>query len=180
MDSAFHRHIANMLTDLRKLGMGSHQVAFILWEGDVRVIDWLEEVECIWVAFKRMERKVVACVDAISKVFESSRGGRNKVWANSADFRDSEYTVVSSLQRASKWVVVETFKSEQPRDTSWMENFDSVWWHLVSDEIERQVDIRKEELHREESIEELAWCVVFNHFHPNLLLLAVSALNKVI
>jgi hypothetical protein len=77
-------------------------------------------------------------------------------------------------------MVIETFKSEQPCDTSWMENFDSVGWHLVSNEIEREVDIREEELHREESIEELAWCVVFNDFHPNLLLFTVGALDEVI
>ena len=82
----FDRHIANVLTDLRKLGMRRHQIAFVLWEGNVSVVNRLEEIECIWVAFKRMEGKVVSCIDAISKVFESSRGGRNKVWANSADF----------------------------------------------------------------------------------------------
>ena len=61
-----------------------------------------------------------------------------------------------------------------------MENFDSVWRHFISNEIERQVDVREEELHGEESIEELAWCVVFNDLHPNLLLLAVGALYEVI
>ena len=77
-------------------------------------------------------------------------------------------------------MVVEAFKTEQPRHASWMQNLDSVWRHLVADEIERQVDVRKEELHRKEPIEELAWRVVFNDLHPNLLLFAVSALDEVI
>ena len=53
-------------------------------------------------------------------------------------------------------MVVETFKSEQPCDTSWMENFDSVGWHLVSDEIKGKVDVLEEEADGEESIEELS------------------------
>ena len=77
-------------------------------------------------------------------------------------------------------MVVETLKSEQSCDTGRMEDFDSVRRHLVSDEIKRQVDVCKEELHRKQSIEELSWRIIFDNFHPNLLLLAVGALDKVI
>ena len=77
-------------------------------------------------------------------------------------------------------MVVPTFKSEEGTSSSWVKDFNSVRWELVANEIERQVDVLEEQCHREETFEELSWCFVFNDFHPNLLLLAVGALNEVV
>ena len=69
---------------------------------------------------------------------------------------------------------------EQTNDTSWMENFDSVRWHLVTNEVKGKVDVLKEQGDGEESIKELAWGSVFEYFHPNLHLLAVGTLHKIV
>lgn len=61
-----------------------------------------------------------------------------------------------------------------------MEDFDSVRWHLVTNEVKGKVDVLKEQGNGEESIEELAWGSVFEYFHPNLHLLAVGTLNEIV
>ena len=61
-----------------------------------------------------------------------------------------------------------------------MEDFDSVRWHLVTDEVKGEVDVLKEEWDSEESIKELAWCSIFEYFHPSLHLLAVGTLNEIV
>ena len=61
-----------------------------------------------------------------------------------------------------------------------MEDFDSVRWHLVTDEVKGEVNVLKEEWDSEESIKELAWCSIFDYFHPSLHLLAVGTLNEIV
>ena len=77
-------------------------------------------------------------------------------------------------------MITEASESEKRHSSSRVDNFDSVWRELVTDEVESQVNILKEEWDWEETIEELSWGAILNDFHPNLLLLAVGALNKVI
>ena len=77
-------------------------------------------------------------------------------------------------------MISRTHEFEKTNNTCWVKNFDSVRWHLVTNEVKGEVDVLKEEWNSEESIEELAWCSVFDDFHPNLHLLAVSALNEIV
>lgn len=69
---------------------------------------------------------------------------------------------------------------EESTNTGWVEDLDSVGWHLVSDEVEGEVDVLKEEGHREETIEELARGFIFSDLHPDLHLLTVCTLDKVV
>ena len=77
-------------------------------------------------------------------------------------------------------VWVSDFELEESGDSSWVENFDPVGWHLVSDEVEGEVDVLKEEGNREETIEELAGGFIFSDLHPDLHLLTVCTLDKVV
>ena len=71
-------------------------------------------------------------------------------------------------------------KSEQADNTGRVNNFDSVGWHLVTNEIEGEVDILEEEGDGEQTVEELAWGIILEDLHPHLLLFAVSTLHKVV
>ena len=61
-----------------------------------------------------------------------------------------------------------------------MENFDSIRRNFIADKVEAEIDVLQEERYREETVEELSWRVVFDDLHPDLLLLTVGALNKVV
>ena len=69
---------------------------------------------------------------------------------------------------------------EESANTGWVEDLDSVGWHLVSDEVEGEVDVLKEEGYREETIEELARGFIFSDLHPDLHLLTVCTLDEVV
>ena len=49
---------------------------------------------------------------------------------------------------------------EESTNTSGMEDFDSVGGHLITNEVEGEVNVLEEEGNREESVEELAWGLV--------------------
>jgi hypothetical protein len=53
--------------------MGGHQVALVLWEGNVSVINWFKEVESPGMSLKGMEREAVTCINTISIELESCR-----------------------------------------------------------------------------------------------------------
>ena len=55
---------------------------------------------------------------------------------------------------------------EKTDNTCWMNDFNSVRRHLITDEIEGEVDVLEEERQGEETVEELAWGIVFNNLHP--------------
>ena len=69
---------------------------------------------------------------------------------------------------------------EKSTHTSWVENFNSVRRHLISDEIKGEVDVLEEQRDGKETIEELSWGLIFSDLHPNLHLLTVCTLDKVV
>ena len=60
-----------------------------------------------------------------------------------------------------------------------MKYFHSVGWHLISDEVKREINVLEEKSKREETLEELTWGVILNNLHPDLHLFAISTLDKV-
>ena len=72
------------------------------------------------------------------------------------------------------------FVLEQSTDSGRMEDFHSVWWHLISDEVEGKIDVLEEQRYGEKSIEELTWGLILDDFHPGLHLLAIGTLHKVV
>ena len=69
---------------------------------------------------------------------------------------------------------------EKSTHTSWVENFNSVGRHLISNKIESEVDVLEEQRDGKETIEELSWGLIFSDLHPNLHLLTVCTLDKVV
>ena len=69
---------------------------------------------------------------------------------------------------------------EESTNTSGMEDFDSVGGHLITNEVEGEVNVLEEEGNREESVEELAWGLVLQDLHPHLHLLTVGTLHEVV
>ena len=69
---------------------------------------------------------------------------------------------------------------EKSTNTSGMEDFDSVGGHLITNEVEGEVNVLEEEGNREESVEELAWGLVLQDLHPHLHLLTVGTLHEVV
>ena len=68
------------------------------------------------------------------------------LWSDGAYLRDAENSVVSSLEGASVWVVgVSDIKLEESHHSCWVDHLHSVWWQLVPDEVEGEVDVLKEE-----------------------------------
>ena len=68
------------------------------------------------------------------------------LWSDGTDLRDAEHSVVSSLERASVRVVwVSDFELEESRDSGWVDDLASVGRHLVTNEVECEVDVLKEE-----------------------------------
>ena len=74
------------------------KVALVGRKGDVSVIDWLEEVESIWVALESVERKHVSSVNSVSQELQSHGGGWSQVFSHGGDFRDTKNTVFGSSQ----------------------------------------------------------------------------------
>ena len=146
----------------------------------MRVVGWLQEVIGVWMTFEGMEGEIVTGINSVSQPLEPSRGRGDKLWSNSADFRDTEKAVVCSFERTSVRMVSEVFKSEKSDYTSWMDDLNSVWRHFVTNEVEGQVDVLEEERDGEKTVEELAWGVVFQDLHPELLLFTVGALDEVV
>jgi len=140
-----HGHVTDVLADLRELGMGGHEIAFVSWNVDVCVVIGFQEVERVGVALEGVKCEVVSGIDTISEPFEASGCGWNKVRCNRTDLRDAEQSVIGSSERASEWVVMEVVELEKSNDTSRVDDFDSIWWHLITNVIEREVDILEEE-----------------------------------
>ena len=64
-------HVSDMLADLRELCMGSHEVALIIGEWNVSVVNWLEEVESIRMSTEIVQRESIASINSVSKELES-------------------------------------------------------------------------------------------------------------
>lgn len=120
-------------------------MALVGGEVDVSVVDGLEEVEGLSVAFEGVECEVVPGVDSISEPLEAARGGRHEVWRDCSDFRDAIDSVVCSCKRASEGVVVEVVEPEEAGDSGGVEDLDSVGRHLITNEVEGEVDVLQEE-----------------------------------
>ena len=68
------------------------------------------------------------------------------LWSNGADLRDAENSIVSSLEGARVRVVrVSYIEFKEAHNSCWVNYLYSIWRHLVTNEIERKVDILKEE-----------------------------------
>ena len=66
--------------------------------------------------------------------------------SDGANLRDAEHSIVSSLEGAGVWVVgVSDVEFEESHDSGRVDDLASVWWHLVTDEVEGEVDVLKEE-----------------------------------
>ena len=127
-----------------------------------------------------MNREKVSCINSIPQEFESCGSRWHKIWCNCANLRNTEYTVVCASQRASEGMVSSVNVLEKSAYSSWVENFNSVGRHFISDKIEGEVDVLEEQRDGEKTIEELAWGLIFSDLHPNLHLLTVCTLDKVV
>ena len=70
-------HVTNVLADLGKFGMRSFEGTLVSGKADVGVVDWLEEIESVWVALESMETKHVSRCNTVSVELQSHRGGWN-------------------------------------------------------------------------------------------------------
>ena len=122
-------------------------MALVSRDINVRVVDRLQKVKGEGVASERVNGEQVSCVDAVSEELEACRGGWHKIWGNSAHLRDTEDTVVSALEGSCEGMVGDIDVLEESANTGGMEGLDSVGWHLVSDEVEGEVDVLEEEGH---------------------------------
>ena len=86
-------------------------MALVGGEVDVSVVDGLQEVEGLSVAFEGVEGEVVSGVDSVSEPFEAGGGGWHEVWRDCSDFGDAVDSVVSSCKRTSEGGVVEVVES---------------------------------------------------------------------
>ena len=120
-------------------------MALVGGEVDVSVVDGLEEVEGFSVAFEGVEREVVSGVNSISEPLEAGGGGWHEVWRDCSDFRDAIDSVVCSSKRTSEGVVVEVVEPEEAGDSSGVEDLYSVGRHLITNEVEGEVDVLQEE-----------------------------------
>ena len=65
------RHISYMFAYLREFGVGGHEVAFVGWDVDVSVVDWLQEVVGVRVSLEGVEGEDVTSIDSVPEELEA-------------------------------------------------------------------------------------------------------------
>ena len=160
--------------------MRSHQVALVGWDIYMCIVDWLQEVEGEWMSSEGMNREQISGVYSIPQELETCRGRWYKIWCNCTNLRNTEYSVVCTSQRAGERMIGSVHVFEKSTHTSWVKNFNSVGRHLISDKIEGEIDVLKEQRDGKETIKELSWGLILSDLHSNLHLLTVCTLDKVV
>ena len=143
------------------------------WPSVLEVIEWR-------LAIEREHGYGVSWVHSVTKKLNTEAWrGLWLSWAGSHRLRDSHDAMLGASENSCVRAISLWSESDFKCHTNWMRHFWAIIGHCISNVIERKIHILREQWSELRSVKESTRALVFDHFCPDLTLLATCWLCQI-